>query len=96
MSHLDEIDDPSKGTLHDLREILVILIAAAFSDCSTVKDITFWARTTEASPRRFLVLKNGTPSEETDTRKSILRRKRKGAAWDDGVREHMLEIGSKC
>ena len=68
MSYLDEIDDPRKpsnGTLHDFREILVILIAAVFSDCDTVEDITFWARTKEAWLRRFLVLKNGIPSEET-------------------------------
>ena len=68
MSYLDEIDDPRKpsnGTLHDFREILVILIAAVLSDCDTVEDITFWARTKEAWLRRFLVLKNGIPSEET-------------------------------
>ena len=35
------------------------------SDCDTVEDITFWARTKEAWLRRFLVLKNGIPSEET-------------------------------
>ena len=68
MSYLDEIDDPRKpsnGTLHDFREILVILIAAVLSDCDTVEDITFWARTKQAWLRRFLVLKNGIPSEET-------------------------------
>ena len=29
-------------------------------------------------------------ADKTDTRKSSLRLKRKGAAWDDGVRERML------
>ena len=67
MSYLDEIDDPRKpsnGTLQRLPEILVILIAAVL-DRDTVEDITFWARTKEAWLRRFLVLKNGIPSEET-------------------------------
>ena len=65
---LSEIDDPRKpsnGTRHDLREILVMAIAAMLSDCDTVEDIAFWARTKEAWLRRFLVLKNGIPSEDT-------------------------------
>lgn len=65
---LDEIDDarePSNGTLYNFRGILVILIAAVLSDCDTVEDITFWARTKEAWLRRFLVFENGIPSEET-------------------------------
>ena len=68
MSCLVEIDDPRKasnGTLHDFQEILVIAIAAMLSDSDTVEDIAFWARTKEAWLRRFLVLKNGIPSEET-------------------------------
>lgn len=65
---LNEIDDPRKfsnGTLHDFREILVIAIAAMLSDSDTVEDIAFWARTKENWLRRFLLLKNGIPSEET-------------------------------
>lgn len=68
MSCLSEIDDPrqpSNGTLHDFQEILVIAIAAMLSDSDTVEDIAFWARKKEAWLRRFLVLKNGIPSEET-------------------------------
>lgn len=68
MAHLGEIDDPRKpsnGTRHNFREILVIAIAAVLSDSDTVEDIAFWARTKEAWLRRFLVLKNGIPSEET-------------------------------
>jgi len=68
MSCLTEINDPrmpSNGTLHDFREILVIAIAAMLSDSDSVEDIAFWARTKEAWLRRFLVLKNGIPSEET-------------------------------
>ena len=55
---LGEIDDPRKpsnGTLHDFREILVIAIAAVLSDCDTVEDIAFWARTKETWLRRFPV-----------------------------------------
>ena len=65
---LSEIDDPRKpsnGTLHDFQEILVIAIAAMLSDCDTVEDIAFWARAKEAWLRRFLVLRNGIPSEDT-------------------------------
>ncbi len=68
MSCLAEVDDPRKpsnGTLHDFREMLVIMIAAVLSDCDTVEDIAFWARNKEAWLRRFLPLKNGIPSEET-------------------------------
>lgn len=68
MHCLEEIDDPRKpsnGTLHDFREILVISIAAALSDCDTVEDIAYWAQSKEAWLRRFLVLKNGVPSEDT-------------------------------
>ena len=65
MTYLDEIDDPHKpshGALHEFRKIL---IAAVLSECDTVEDITFWARTKEEWLRRFLVLKNGIPSEDT-------------------------------
>ena len=51
MEKLGELEDPrqpSNGIRHDFREILVILIAAVLSDCDTVEDITFWARTKEA------------------------------------------------
>lgn len=68
MDCLSEIDDPRKpsnGTLHDFQEILVIAIAAMLSDCDTIEDIAFWARAKEAWLRRFLVLKNGIPSEDT-------------------------------
>ena len=50
MDYLGETDDPRKpsnGTRHDFREILVIAIAAVLSDCDTVEDIVFWARTKE-------------------------------------------------
>ena len=68
MDCLDEIDDPRKpsnGTLHDFQEILVIAIAAMLSDCDTVEDIAYWASMKEAWLRRFLILKNGVPSEDT-------------------------------
>jgi predicted transposase YbfD/YdcC len=68
MSYLSEIDDPRKpsnGTLHDFLEMLVIAVAAALSDCDTVEDIAYWARAKEAWLRKFLLLTNGVPSEET-------------------------------
>ena len=43
----------------------MIAIAAMLSDCDTVEDIAFWARAKEAWLRRFLVLRNGIPSEDT-------------------------------
>ena len=68
MDCLNEIDDPRKpsnGTLHDFQEILVIAIAAMLSDSDTVEDIAYWAHRKEHWLRRFLVLKNGIPSEDT-------------------------------
>ena len=68
MDYLIQIDDPrqpSNGMLHDFQEILVIAIAAMLSDSDTVEDIAYWARKKEAWLRRFLVLKNGIPSEDT-------------------------------
>lgn len=68
MDCLSEIDDPRKpsnGTLHNFQEILVIAIAAMLSDCDTVEDIACWALAKEGWLRRFLVLKNGIPSEDT-------------------------------
>lgn len=65
---LSEIDDPrrpSNGTLHDFQEILVMAVAAVLSDCDTVEDVAGWAKMREAWLRRFLVLKNGIPSEDT-------------------------------
>lgn len=68
MDCLSEIDDPrqpSNGTLHAFQEILVIAITVALSDSDTVEDIAHWARMREPWLRRFLVLKNGIPSEDT-------------------------------
>lgn len=68
MDCLGEIEDPrrpSNGTLHDFRELLVMAIAAVLSDSDTVEDIASWARMRESWLRRFLVLKNGIPSEDT-------------------------------
>ena len=68
MECLNEIDDPrqaSNGTRHDFREMLVMAIAAVLSDCDSVEDIAAWAQSRETWLRRFLVLKNGVPSEDT-------------------------------
>jgi len=68
MECLREIDDPRKpsnGTRHDLREMLVMSIAAFLSDCDNVEDIAAWAQSRQSWLRRFLGLKNGIPSEDT-------------------------------
>ena len=68
MSMLREIADPrrpSNGTRHDFQEILVIAVCAVLSDCDTVEDIAEWALVKQAWLRRFLVLPNGVPSQDT-------------------------------
>lgn len=68
MTLLNEVEDPrrpSNGTLHDFREILVIAICAALSDADNADDFAAWARLKEEWLRRFLVLKNGIPSQDT-------------------------------
>jgi predicted transposase YbfD/YdcC len=68
MDCLDEIDDPrsaSNGTLYDFREVLVIAICASLCDMETCQDYALWARVREPWLKRFLSLKNGTPSSAT-------------------------------
>ena len=68
MDCLDEIDDPrdaSNGTLYDFQEMLVIAICASLCDMETCADFALWARARESWLRRFLRLKNGTPSSAT-------------------------------
>lgn len=65
LSMIDDPRQPSNGTLHDFREMLVMMIAATLSDCDTVEEMADWARMHEAWLRRFLYLKNGIPSEDT-------------------------------
>lgn len=68
MCCLREPDDPRKlrnGTLLGCVGTLVIAMAAVLSDCDTVEDIAFWGLQKKAWLRRFLVLKNGIPFEET-------------------------------
>lgn len=65
LSTIDDPRQPSNGTLHDFREMLVMMIAAVLSDCDTVEEMVDWARMHEAWLRRFLRLKNGIPSEDT-------------------------------
>lgn len=68
MDCLDEIDDPrdaSNGTLYDFREMLVIAICASLCDMDTCADFALWAQAREPWLRRFLTLKNGTPSSAT-------------------------------
>ena len=68
MDCLDEIEDPraaSNGTLYDFREMLVIAICASLCDMDTCEDFAVWAQAREPWLRKFLTLKNGTPSSAT-------------------------------
>ena len=68
MTLLNEVEDPRKpsnGTLHDFQEILVIAICAVLSDADNDDDFAEWARVKEVWLRRFLVLKNGIPLQDT-------------------------------
>ena len=68
MDCLDEIDDPraaSNGTLYDFREMLVIAICASLCDMDTCADFAMWAEVREPWLKKFLTLKNGTPSSAT-------------------------------
>ncbi|HZX32253.1 MAG TPA: ISAs1 family transposase [Rhodocyclaceae bacterium] len=63
-----DVDDPrlpGNGMRYDFREMLVMMIAATLSDCDTVEEMADWARMRESWLRRFLLLKNGIPSEDT-------------------------------
>lgn len=68
MTLLNEVEDPRKpsnGTLHNFQEILMIAICAVLSDADNVDDFAAWACVKEEWLRRFLVLKNGIPSQDT-------------------------------
>jgi predicted transposase YbfD/YdcC len=62
---IEDPRQPSNGTLHDFREILVIAVCAMLSDADNFEDIALWGRLKEGWLRRFLVLKNGIPSHDT-------------------------------
>ncbi len=67
MECLNELSDPRKpsnGTRHDFKEILVIAICAMLSDSDSFEDIALWGRIKESWLRRFLVLRNGIPSQD--------------------------------
>ena len=68
MEKLSELEDPrqpSNGTRHDFREILVIAVCAMLSDADSFEDIALWGRLKADWLRRFLVLKSGIPSQDT-------------------------------
>lgn len=65
LSGLSDPRKPSNGTRHDFQEILVMTIAAVLSDCDAMEDVVDWSRMHEGWLRRFMVLKNGIPSEDT-------------------------------
>jgi len=68
MEKLSELEDPrqpSNGTRHDFREILVIAVCARLSDADAFEDIALWGRLKADCLRRFLVLQNGILSQDT-------------------------------
>jgi hypothetical protein len=68
MEKLSELEDPrqpSNGMRHNFREILVIAVCAMLSDADSFEDIALWGRLKADWLRRFLVLKNGIPSQDT-------------------------------
>ncbi|WP_313954163.1 ISAs1 family transposase [Accumulibacter sp.] len=65
LSDLDDPRKPSNGTLHDFLEMLMVAVAVVLSDCDMVEYIALWGRAKETWLRKFLVLTNGIPSEET-------------------------------
>ena len=68
MDCLNDIEDPraaSNGTLYDFREVLVIAICASLCDMDTCEDFALWAQARLPWLKRFLTLKNGTPSSAT-------------------------------
>lgn len=65
LSVIDDRRQPSNGTLHDFREMRVMMMAAVLSDWDTVEEMADWARMQESWLRRFLDMTNGIPSEDT-------------------------------
>lgn len=68
MEKLSELEDPRQpgnGTRHDFREILVIAVCAMLSDADSFEDMALWGRLKADWLHRFLVLKNGIPSQDT-------------------------------
>lgn len=65
LSVVEDPRRPSNGTLHDFREILVIMIAATLPNRDTVEEIADWARMREGWLRRLLWLEHGIPSEDS-------------------------------
>ena len=67
LEHFTDIPDPrnARGTLHNLRDIIVISILAVISGANTFVDIASYAKAKEPWLRTFLPLTNGTPSHDT-------------------------------
>ena len=67
LEHFINIPDPrnARGTLHSLRDIIVISILAVISGANTFVDIAGYAKAKEPWLRTFLQLTNGTPSHDT-------------------------------
>ena len=68
MEKLGELNEPrqlTNGMRHDFREIHVIAVCAMLSDAESLEDIAQWGRAKADWLRRFLVLQNGIPSQDT-------------------------------
>ena len=67
LEHFTDIPDPrnARGTLHNLRDIIVISILAVISGANTFVDIASYAKAKDPWLRTFLPLTNGAPSHDT-------------------------------
>ncbi|POZ59985.1 transposase family protein [Chromobacterium alticapitis] len=70
MEHLAEVPGSRADhyIAHPLPEILVIAVCAIFAGAESFVEAVKWAETREAWLRRFLSLKNGSPSHDTVNR----------------------------
>lgn len=78
LSELEASRQPSNGTRHDFREILVIAVCAMLSDANRFEDIALWGRLKADWLRRFLLLQNDTPSQDTFLRVFRVINRRRG------------------
>lgn len=71
MQHLIEtmaiVEDPRgrQGKLHAFSDILVILVLAVLCRCDNAEDIEEWANKEQVWLRKFILLRNGIPSQDT-------------------------------
>jgi hypothetical protein len=68
LGETEDLRRASNGSLHDLPEILMIVVCAMLSNIGTFEDFALWAQAKEACLSRFLVLRHGIPSHATFNR----------------------------